>query len=86
MLLHASSEETALEIKFKGIVLRKVTKYIICLNVHINTYKLSKIKIMTFQTKWIIFELAFFIIFKVKIIKYKKFRKNNLISEREKEN
>lgn len=48
MLLHTSSEETALEIKFKGIVLRKVTKYIICLNVHINTDKLSKIKIMTF--------------------------------------
>jgi len=48
MLLHTSSEETALKTKFKGIVLRKITKYIICLNVHVNTYKLSKIKIMTF--------------------------------------
>lgn len=44
MLLHTSSEETALEIKFKGIVLRKVSKYTICKR----TYKLCKIKIITF--------------------------------------
>lgn len=40
-VLH-TSEETALETKFKEIVLRKITKYIMCLNIHVNTYKLSK--------------------------------------------